>query len=66
MKIEFGALAPSLMVQLRGFFPVVILRLFSRDANAITRLRVRGLITDSEAARARKRLVKRIEDSARG
>jgi hypothetical protein len=57
-KIEFGALVPSLSDQLR--LPAKILRHSQRDADAITRLAVRGLLTEREAHAVRRRLTTRL------
>lgn len=65
MEIQFGALANPLKMQLRGILPAYKLVIFDQDANAITRLAVRGLITSAEATKARKRLVKTIQDEIR-
>ena len=55
IPIEFGALAQSISTQL-GIKAVPL----DNDADAITRLHVRGLLTDSETDKARKRLMKKI------
>jgi hypothetical protein len=63
MNLQLGALAPSIGEQLaeqglscqRGE-----LRHFQRDDDAITRLAVRQLITQTQVEAARKRLVARI------
>lgn len=65
MQIELGALAPSLIEQLAGEVDAAILAHLDRDADAITRLYVRGYIAQSVADRARKRLVKEISKEAR-
>lgn len=59
----FGALAPRLKVQLAAYWPKhqsTILQ-WQLDADAVTRLAVRRLLTDREVARARQRLVTRME-----
>jgi hypothetical protein len=56
MNMEFGALSPLPSEQLPG-----IPSKFDDDAIAITRLYIRGLIYESEANRARKKLIKMIE-----
>jgi len=61
MHIHFGPLAQPLTEQLRGVLPVGVLIRYQRDTESITRLSVRGLLTPSEAQRARRRLVKAIE-----
>lgn len=63
LSIQFGALALPLQRQLKdqgvevGLEYVVWLQ---RYADAITLLRVRALLTDGEAARARKRLLQEL------
>lgn len=67
IEIAFGALSPRLADQPIG--PLIDadeLDHFQRDADAITRLRIRGLMTPSQADAACRRLVKRLEDAARG
>ena len=54
MQIELGALAPSLIEQLAGEVDAAILAHLDRDADAITRLYVRGYIAQSVADRARR------------
>ena len=56
MDIVLGALCPKLSEQIPG-----LSEHYDRDADAITRLVIRGILTDSEATKARKRLLKRIE-----
>ena len=65
MQIELGALAPSLIEQLAGHVDAEKLAILDADADAITRLYVRGYITPSATDRARKRLSKKIEMAAR-
>ena len=60
IHIQFGALAPSLRDQLGAALPSH----FQDDADAITRLHVRGVLSDSEAQRARKRLISAIHRDA--
>lgn len=61
MNIEFGALAPPLAEQLKDAgIGVVKWAIFQKDADAITRLRVRGVMSDLEAHKARTRLIKAI------
>lgn len=64
MQIELGALAPSLIEQLAGAVDADKLAHFDQDADAITRLYVRGYIPESVAGKARKRLVKEISKCA--
>ena len=56
MEICMGALSPKLSEQIIGL-PTE----YDKDADAITRLFVREIITDSECQRARRRLIKKIE-----
>jgi hypothetical protein len=57
MKIglRFGALAPSLAEQLDK--PPKSVELWQKDADAITRLLVRGLIPDTYGQKARRKLL---------
>ena len=56
IKIYFGALCEPVAEQLG--INEHIAEPWQKDADAITRLVVRGLLTDSETHRARKRLIK--------
>lgn len=56
MQVVFGALAPPLSQQISG-----LPKMYDKDADSITRLVVRGIITEGEAHKARMRLLKRIE-----
>jgi predicted Ser/Thr protein kinase len=53
MDIKLGALSPKLSEQIES-----LPEIFDKDADAITRLYIRGLLTDLETKKARKRLVK--------
>lgn len=53
--VYFGALCTSISKQIPGAS-----KQFDKDADAIVRLKIRGMLTDAEAYRARKRLLKRI------
>lgn len=64
ISIELGALAPPLAEQL-GLESTERLDHLQKDADALTRLRVRGLLTERESTAASKRLVKRIVSLAR-
>ncbi len=57
--LSFGALAPPLIEQVPELAALDALK-FQQDADAITRLAVRGLLTEAEVHRARQRLVTRI------
>ena len=58
MCIYFGAIAPKLSEQIKGLDP-----LFERDADDISRLYVRGLLSESTARKARERLIRKIQKS---
>ncbi len=61
MDIELGAMAPKLSDQLSSLrLDKDKVMMAENDAGAITRLHLRGILNDSEAMRARKRLFKRI------
>lgn len=62
LTLQFGAMAPKLAEQLDGIarLPKSLLSAFQQDADAVTRLAVRGLLPDGETAKARKRLLKRV------
>jgi hypothetical protein len=67
-RIELGALCPPIFQQLSGQgleMETVYLDHAEADATAITRLLIRGFLTDSEARKARKRLVKFIVKNVR-
>jgi hypothetical protein len=65
--IHYGAMAPPLVEQLEGqglvFKDAAKGDALQGDAGAITRLFVRGILTDSEAHKARGRLQKRIVEA---
>ena len=65
MQIELGALAPSLIEQLAGHVDAETLARLDADADAITRLYVRGYLAPSATDKARKRLVKEISMAAK-
>ncbi len=65
MTVEFGALAPKMIAQLpdpkrnrRTWLGCC--STWQQDADAITRLSIHGLITESERDRSRQRLLKTI------
>lgn len=60
MNIVLGALAPSLSEQLDGYLPADDLEHLDKDADAITRLYIRGLMTKTRADAARGKLCKEI------
>lgn len=61
MEIVLGALEKPLKIQLAEYLDEPTLILFDRDADAITRLHLRGFIGDSECDRMRRRLVRMIK-----
>lgn len=66
--VSFGAMAPPLAEQLAevlGERSHPNLPQHQKDADAIARLAVRGVLTETEAHRARKRLMKRLEGIVR-
>jgi hypothetical protein len=59
--LEFGVFAPKLSEQLKNTnIPKEQLEHFDLDADAINRLLIRGVLTDSQTEQARKKLLKRI------
>jgi len=56
MDIVLGAMCPKLSEQIP-----YLSEHYDRDADAITRLVIRGLLTDGEATKAHKRLLKHIQ-----
>ena len=61
LKLCFGVLTKSVSKQIGELFGVEIsLPDFDKDANAIVRVYTRGLITDAEVHKTRKRLMKKI------
>jgi hypothetical protein len=65
LEVRFGATAPRLADQsIRAMIDKDDLGHFQRDADAIVRLHIRGLMTDEQADAARKKLLKRMEDKA--
>lgn len=67
IAIHFGAMCDTIAEQLAGQverLPAAhTLEHLQRDAEAITRLRVRSVLTDGEASRARQRLMKQIREA---
>jgi hypothetical protein len=62
LKIELGALCPSLKEQLAELvIDDAELALLDQDADAITRLHIRGLIPEAVAMNARRKLVRKIQ-----
>lgn len=65
ISIAFGALCKPIKSQLPDGYaiPAATCKHLQKDADAITRLSVRGLLTDSERLRARKRLMNQIQEA---
>ena len=66
MQIQFGSIAPSIAYQLRMQkldFDKTKIANFQNDANAIVRLKIRGLLSDKEGQNAYTRLYKTIQKS---
>ncbi|MDD2853884.1 MAG: hypothetical protein PHY09_18505 [Desulfuromonadaceae bacterium] len=61
MEIVLGAMEASLKVQLAEYLDEPTLIQFDRDADAITRLHLRGFIGDCECDRMRRRLIRMIK-----
>lgn len=68
MNIRYGALAPKLIQQIsvKEKYQEKIVQFFQEDADSITRLLVRGLLTQREADSARKKLHTEIENEFSG
>lgn len=62
LQLDFGALAPPLIAQIDDAISIDTQALASaqRNADAITRLYVNGLLTASETRSARQRLTKQV------
>lgn len=61
IEISMGALAPKISTQLSGLgFCERKLEMIDKDADAITRLLIRGYMTPSQAEKARGKIVKEI------
>lgn len=61
LNLSFGVLAEKLSFQLKDFgLPELELNNFQRDADAITRLSIRGLLSESTAKNARLKLLGKI------
>ena len=63
LKLKFGAMAPKLKDQIRdaGFrFHYKDVEQWQADADAIARLSIRGLLSDSQTASSRQRLTRLI------
>lgn len=63
VNVQLGALAPKIRAQLRAQgikFTTAIFACLQSDADAITRLKLRGFITEKAADSARKKLIRLI------
>jgi hypothetical protein len=61
-QVTLGCFEPKLKDQLKGLkLPARELDFIQRDADAVTRLAVRGILTQAETNRARKRVVVEIK-----
>lgn len=64
VTIRFGAMAPPIRAQLEEQhimgIPHSLITSFQHDADALTRLAVRGMLPDRAVTAARKRLIQRI------
>jgi len=66
MEIEFGAMAPNLKTQLAKInLKADFIEQYQKDVDAISRLNVRGLLTDSAALAARKRFMAKLVQTVR-
>ena len=64
LVIVFGAMTDSIQKQLLAqqiTRPRKIVQVLQMDADSITRLAIRGLLSDSEVRKARQRLMKKIK-----
>jgi len=58
LEISFGALSPALAEQISAYGLNLDCSQYQRDADAVTRLSVRGILPDGEARKARRRILK--------
>ncbi len=68
MELVFGALAPDLKTQLRGQglrLSLIDLKRLEAIKTAVILLRIHGLLTDSETARAHMKLMKQITQAVK-
>ena len=61
--LTLGLMEPAISEQMEGMLPEPELKNFDADALAISRLCVRGCLTNTEATKARKRLTKKVQDA---
>lgn len=62
-EIQLGALAPKLSEQLRGRISPKEGKRLDHVAHSLDMVRIHNIITDSEASKARKRLMKQIQNA---
>lgn len=60
--LRFGAFAPKLSEQLEGQLPKRELKWLDKYADAVTLLKVQSLLSEAEAKKARRRIIKRIAE----
>jgi hypothetical protein len=70
LHVQFGALCPSIDEQLRNQglrldIQPLARHMLQRDANEVTRLLVRCILTEAEAHKARRRIMQIIKKQAR-
>lgn len=61
MNVELGTFCKPLSEQLQGYIPEDKLKIMDADADAITRLLLRGFIPESVAKNARRKLVRAVQ-----
>jgi hypothetical protein len=65
LSIVFGAMADQIYLQIKrnrhGYMNLDLIRCCQQDADAVTRLKVRGLISDKSAHVARQRIMRNIQ-----
>lgn len=63
ITIQFGALAPKMSEQLAGRISPKEGKRLDHLAHSLDMVRIHGIITDVEAEKARKRLMKKIQEA---
>ena len=61
MELQFGAMCPQLSAQLGNRVPTKVGEVLDKNAQAIDRLRIHGLLSEGEVNKARWRLIKTIQ-----
>lgn len=61
MELQFGAMCPLLSQQLGNRVPVNVAEVLDKNAHAIDRLRIHGLLSEGEVHKARTRLIRTIQ-----